>query len=69
MSDYPMLIGGRLVEGDHDLRVLNPATEETFTTVARASIDQAGEAIKAAAAAFPAWSRTPIEKRQAIVRI
>ena len=67
MSEFPMLINGRLVEGDHALRVLNPATEETFATVARASIDQAGEAVKAATAAFPAWSRTPIEKRQAIV--
>lgn len=67
MSDFPMLVGGELVKGDHPLRVLNPATEELFATVSRASVDQAGEAIAAAKAAFPAWSKTPIEKRQAIV--
>jgi acyl-CoA reductase-like NAD-dependent aldehyde dehydrogenase len=67
MSDFKMLINGKLVAGDHKLKVLNPATEETFAIVARASQDQAGEAIAAAKAAFPAWSKTPIEKRQAAV--
>jgi acyl-CoA reductase-like NAD-dependent aldehyde dehydrogenase len=67
MTDYPMLIGGKLVKGDNTLKVVNPATEEVFATAARASVDQAGEAVAAAKAAFPAWSRTPIEKRQAVV--
>ena len=67
MTDFPMLIGGKLVSGDHKLSVINPATEEPFAVVARASVDQAGEAIKAAKAAFTAWSKTPIEKRQAVV--
>jgi acyl-CoA reductase-like NAD-dependent aldehyde dehydrogenase len=67
MTDFPMLIGGKLVSGDHKLNVVNPATEETFAVVARASVDQAAEAIKAAKGAFPAWSKTPIERRQAIV--
>lgn len=62
-----MLINGKLVEGDSRLQVINPATEKTFATVARASRDQAHEAIKAAKAAFPAWSKTPIAKRQAII--
>lgn len=67
MSDFPMLIGGKLVDGDHKLKVVNPATEEVFATVDRASQKQAGEAIAAAKAAFPAWSKTPIAERQAIV--
>lgn len=67
MSDFPMLIGGKLVDGDKKLKVVNPATEEAFATVERASEKQAGEAIAAAKAAFPAWSKTPIAKRQAIV--
>ncbi len=67
MSDFPMLIGGKLVDGDQKLKVVNPATEETFATVERASQKQAAEAIAAAKAAFPAWAKTPIEKRQAIV--
>lgn len=67
MSDYPMLIGGKLVDGDNKLKVVNPATEAVFATIERASQKQAGEAIAAAKAAFPAWSKTPIEKRQAAV--
>ncbi len=67
MSEFPMLIGGKLVDGDNRLNVVNPATEEVFATVERASQKQAGEAIAAAKAAFPAWAKTPIEKRQAIV--
>lgn len=67
MSDFPMLIGGKLVDGDHKLKVVNPATEEVFATVERASQRQAAEAVAAAKAAFPAWSKTPIEKRQANV--
>jgi acyl-CoA reductase-like NAD-dependent aldehyde dehydrogenase len=67
MSDYKMLIGGRLVDGDHQMDVINPATEEIFATVARASERQADEAIEAAATAFPGWAETPMADRQAKV--
>lgn len=67
MSDYKMLIGGRLVDGDHAMDVINPATEEVFATVARASERQADEAIEAAAAAFPGWAETSMAERQAKV--
>ena len=67
MSDYKMLIGGRLVDGDHQMDVINPATEELFATVARASERQADEAIEAAATAFPAWAEVPLAERQAKV--
>lgn len=67
MSDYKMLIGGALVDGDMTLGVINPATETTFTTVARASQAQAEQAIQAAKAAFPAWAKTPVAERQAMV--
>ncbi|WP_411339424.1 aldehyde dehydrogenase family protein [Sphingopyxis sp. J-6] len=64
MSDYKMLIGGQLVEGDHAMDVINPATEEVFATVARASERQADEAIEAAATAFPGWAEVPLAERQ-----
>ncbi|ALJ14850.1 aldehyde dehydrogenase family protein [Sphingopyxis macrogoltabida] len=67
MSDYKMLIGGELVEGDHAMDVINPATEEIFATVARASERQADEAIEAAATAFPGWTEVPLAERQAKV--
>lgn len=67
MSDYKMLIGGQLVDGDHEMDVINPATEEVFATVGRASERQADEAIEAAAAAFPGWAEVPLAERQAKV--
>lgn len=67
MSDYKMLIGGRLVDGDHAMDVINPATEEIFATVARASERQADDAIEAAATAFPGWAEVPMAERRAKV--
>lgn len=67
MSEYKMLIGGQLVDGDHAMDVINPATEEVFATVARASERQADEAIEAAATAFPGWAEVPMAERQAKV--
>jgi acyl-CoA reductase-like NAD-dependent aldehyde dehydrogenase len=67
MSDFKMLIGGKLVEGDHTLDVINPATGAPFATVARASAAQADQAIAAAKAAAPAWAATAIEDRRKMV--
>ena len=46
----------------------NPATGETVWTGAGASGSDVADACAAARAAFPAWSRTPLEDRIAIVR-
>ncbi|NQV94244.1 MAG: aldehyde dehydrogenase, partial [Sphingomonadales bacterium] len=51
MSEYKLLINGESVEGDASLDIINPATGEAFTTVARASVAQADEAVAAAKAA------------------
>lgn len=67
MSDYKLLINGKLVEGDATLDVVNPATEAVFATCARASKGQLDQAVAAAQAAFPAWSATPIEGRRAVL--
>ncbi|RME67284.1 MAG: aldehyde dehydrogenase family protein [Alphaproteobacteria bacterium] len=64
MSDYPLIIGGAAVAGDASLPVINPATEEAFATVARASPRQAEQAIAAAKAAFAGWAQTPLAARQ-----
>lgn len=64
MSHYNMLIDGKLVGGDSTLDVVNPATEQVFATVSRASEAQAEQAIQAAKRAFPAWAKTPIEERR-----
>lgn len=65
MTDYKMLIGGKLVAGAAEMDVINPATEEVLAQAPRASAEQLNEAVAAAKAAFPAWADTPIEERRA----
>lgn len=67
MSDYKLLIGGQLVEGDATMDVVNPATGKAFAKVPRASVRQADAAIAAAKSAWPAWAATPIEERRKVV--
>jgi len=67
MSNFKLLIDGRLVDGDATLDVINPATEEVFATCARASRAQLNEAVAAAKAAFPAWSAVPIDDRRKVI--
>ncbi len=64
MSAYKLLINGRLEDGDSTMNVINPATEEVLAACPRASKAQLDKAVAAAKAAFPAWSRTPIEERK-----
>ena len=64
MSEFKLLINGDLVDGDMEMDVINPATEETVATCARASEAQLESAVAAAKAAFPAWSGTSIDERK-----
>jgi len=67
MSEFRMLIGGRLVEGATTMDVVNPATEEVIAACPRASEEQLNEAVAAAKEAFPSWAATPIEERRAAI--
>jgi acyl-CoA reductase-like NAD-dependent aldehyde dehydrogenase len=67
MSDFRLLIDGRLVDGDSTLDVINPATGEIFACCARASKAQLDEAVAAAQDAFPAWSAAPIADRRKVI--
>ena len=67
MSDFNLLIDGKMVPGDQTMPVLNPATEEVLAQCPRASKDQLDAAVAAAKAAFPAWAATPIEERRRLV--
>ncbi|WP_343525411.1 aldehyde dehydrogenase family protein [Sphingomonas sp.] len=67
MSGYRLLIGGRLVDGAETMEVINPATEEVLASCPRASAAQLDEAVAAAKQAFPAWARTPIAERRALI--
>ena len=64
MADFRLLIGGERVDGARGTyEVVNPATEQVVGHAPEASVEQAQQAAEAAAAAFPAWSRTKPEHR------
>src|SRR5882757_8685611 len=67
MSDFKLLIDGKMVPGDQTMPVLNPATEEVVAQCPRASKGQLDQAVAAAKVAFPAWAATPIEERRRLV--
>jgi acyl-CoA reductase-like NAD-dependent aldehyde dehydrogenase len=67
MSDFRLLINGKLVPGADTLDVINPATGRTLTAAPRADRAQLEEAVAAAKAAFPAWSATRLRQRAALL--
>jgi acyl-CoA reductase-like NAD-dependent aldehyde dehydrogenase len=64
---YELLINGRLVAGDMEMEVVNPASEEVIARCARASREQLEEAVASAKAAFPAWAAAPVERRKSVL--
>lgn len=64
---YMMTINGEAVSSPSSIDVLNPATEEAFAQAPECSREQLDDAVRAAHAAFPAWSASPYEKRQSLV--
>ena len=66
-QSFHMLVNGRAESGAATFDVINPATGETFAQCPRADAALLDEAVAAAKAAFPAWSRTPIDERAASV--
>jgi acyl-CoA reductase-like NAD-dependent aldehyde dehydrogenase len=62
-----LLIGGKLVDGDATMDVINPANEEVLATCPRGSKAQLDKAVAAAKAAFPAWAAKPIAERKAVL--
>ncbi len=60
-----LYINGEFVEasGTDSATVINPATEETLAYVLNGTEKDVDKAVKAARAAFPGWSQTPLEDR------
>ena len=56
-----LFIGGEWVEpaGDGSIEVVNPTTEEVIGRVPEGTPEDADRAVRAARAAFDAWSQTP----------
>jgi len=61
----PNFIGGewKRSESSDVVDVFNPATTEVLAKVPLASAQDVGATVAAAAAAFPAWRRTPPQER------
>jgi acyl-CoA reductase-like NAD-dependent aldehyde dehydrogenase len=67
MTEYKLLINGKLVAGDNTMTIVNPATEQPVAECPRGSVAQLNEAIAAAKAAFPSWAATEFEHRRSII--
>ena len=67
MSTLKFLVDGALEDGDLSMKVINPATAREEFDCPRATSAQLDRAVAAAKAAFPAWSRTPINDRKAVL--
>src|SRR5262249_14448954 len=67
MSDFRLLINGKLAEGAGPLDVINPATGRTLAAAPRADQAQLEQAVAAAKPAFPIWSATPLRQRAALL--
>jgi acyl-CoA reductase-like NAD-dependent aldehyde dehydrogenase len=66
---YKNLIAGEWTAGEDAIENINPSnTNEVVGLFARASLDDTKTAIAAAKAAFPAWSRSGILERHAILK-
>ncbi|MCG3399168.1 aldehyde dehydrogenase family protein [Staphylococcus massiliensis] len=64
-ESYGMFINGEFVpsKSNETLEVTSPATSEVITKIARAGKEDVDEAVKAARAAFPEWSKKPKTER------
>ena len=63
------LIGGEYRDDAVErIEVVNPATEEVIAAVPAGTAADVDAAVRAAAAAFPAWSATPLADRLRVVR-
>merc|ERR1719335_1843817 len=65
----PLLIGGEFVqsEGDVAMPVRCPATQRVLAEVPQATQAEMTAAVDAAAAAFPAWSKTSVSNRARVM--
>lgn len=68
MSALELLIGGKSIATAEHFPVINPSTGGTAGLCPVATPDHVEQAVAAAKAAFPAWSRTSDEQRKAACR-
>jgi acyl-CoA reductase-like NAD-dependent aldehyde dehydrogenase len=69
LSDFHLLIGGELVDGEESLEVINPATGAVFAHCPAAGKAQLDHAIVTARRASVAWGATSFEERRAAIKV
>ncbi len=63
---HPLLIGDQKISNEATFASINPSNpEQVIGYFASATVEQAGEAVKAAEEAFKSWKRVPTEERVA----
>lgn len=61
---YPLIIGGTKIYGDATFTSINPAQpDQVVGRFVRATVEQANEAVQAAAETFATWKHVPAEER------
>lgn len=67
MKNFAMIINGQAVLAETTFEVINPATGDAFATAQAGNAAHVDQAVAAARAAFPAWSRTPDAERKRLM--
>jgi len=67
LAEFKLAINGKLVAGAASMDVINPATGKSFVQCPRADVAQLNDAVAAAKAAFPAWSKKSWEERRRLL--
>ncbi len=67
MQEFDMVINGKPVQSGNTFDVINPATGSAFARCQLGDVSHVNQAVAAAKAAFPAWSRTTDEERKQLL--
>src|SRR5580704_10325015 len=67
-TDFHLLVGGELVDGEESLEVINPATGAVFARCPAAGKAQLDHAIAAARRASVAWGAKSFAERAAAIK-
>ena len=63
---YPLVIGGKKIMNEDTFASVNPSQpDQVIGYFSRATVEQANEAVQAAATAFESWKKVPAEERVA----
>jgi acyl-CoA reductase-like NAD-dependent aldehyde dehydrogenase len=68
VDKYPIVVGGKSIHTADHFEVRNPATDDVVGLAPKATRSQLDDAVEAANAAFPKWSKLPDNERKNVCR-